>query len=224
MIPTKLEKNQKKILVNLGCGPVQPKGWINVDYSNRAKLVKYFSLLDRFLTKIKLIPPTEFSKNTTVFDVEKPLPFSDSSIRAFFSGELWEHLLPPHAQALTRECFRCLIPGGHLRVTVPDNYEFWKHYCAAHEEVLNKPRNLWDDEYTTHYIGEFFEYVCTSKILFGSIGHYHKWAYDEVSLILQLERAGFVKIQKRKFQDSNIPDIESVEKRTHLSIEGIKTF
>src|SRR5262245_32106007 len=40
--------------LNLGCGPIQPEGWINVDGSNRAWLATRFPRLDRILTKLRL--------------------------------------------------------------------------------------------------------------------------------------------------------------------------
>ena len=211
-----------QLLVNLGCGPVQPPGWINVDYSNRARLARYFPKVDHFLTKLGLIPPTEFTIHTTVFDVRKPLPFVNSSVRAFYAGELWEHLLPQEAESLMRECFRALAPGGHLRVNVPDNYEFWKRYCDAHEEMIKKPRELWDDEYSKNYVRMFWEDICTSRPILGSMGHFHKWGYDEVSLVLQCERAGFLKVARRNLYASDIPDIGAVEKNAFLVVEGTK--
>lgn len=210
------------IFINLGCGPIQPAGWVNVDFSNRARLVKYFPIIDSLLRKLGLIPPTEFSRKTTVFDVRKSLPFGDSSVHAIYAGELWEHLLPKDAVSLMNECCRVLIPGGQLRVNVPNTYRFWKRYCDAHEEMIKQPRESWDDNYANKWIGMFWEDICTSRPLFNSMGHFHKWAYDEVSLTLQYERAGFVNVKKRNLHESNIPNIDQVEKRSFLVIEGDK--
>lgn len=215
-------EENSQILVNLGCGPIQPKGWINVDYSNRARLAKYFPIIDKTLTRMRIIPPTEFTKDTTVFDVRKKLPFKDSSITGIYAGELWEHLLPKDAYKLMHKCYNALIPGGHLRVNVPDNYGFWKRYCKAHEDMMKKPRESWDDGYSTKNISMFWEYICTSRPFLGSMGHFHKWAYDEVSLTLQFERVGFTKVKKKGLHDSGIPDIEAVEERAFLTIEGEK--
>lgn len=213
--------DKSPILVNLGCGPIQPKGWVNVDYSNRARLAKHLPILDRLFTRLGLIPPTEFSTHTTIIDLRRKLPFAESSVQGFYAGELLEHLLPNQAEALMRECFRTLIPRGRLRVNVPDNYEFWKQYCNEHEDMLKKPRNLWNDE-CSKQIGMFFNDICIKRPILSSMGHYHKWAYDEVTLILQFEKAGFVGVKRRKLHDSEIPDIEAVEKRAYLVVEGTK--
>ena len=124
----KFLKEKGNLLVTLGFGPVQAEGLINIDYSNRAKLAKYVPLLYRIITRLYLIPPTEFSENVTIVDVRKALHFNNISVLAFNVGEFPEHLLPKEAEMLMRECFRALVPGGHLMINVPDNYRFWKRY------------------------------------------------------------------------------------------------
>ncbi len=215
-------KENKQLLLNLGCGPVQPKGWINADYSNRAWLARYFPVIDNILTSIGLIPSTEFSRKTFVIDVRKRLPFETSTVSGIYIGELLEHILPEEAKFLIKECMRILIPGSHLRIHVPDNYEFWKRYCDEHHEMLKKPHSSWSDEYSTKYVKMFFGDICVKKIVSGSMGHYHKWAYDEVALTLLFKRADFVDVKRRELYDSEIPDIRSVESKAYLVIEGEK--
>ena len=216
------ENRDSGLYVNLGCGPVQPSGWVNVDFSNRARLVKAFSRIDALLVKAGILPPTEFSRDTTVFDIRKTFPFETASVKAFFAGELLEHLLPGEAENLMKECFRTLVPGGKLRVNVPDNYRFWKRYCNSHEEMLKKSTEEWGDEYSKKWIGMFWNDICTSRPWFNSMGHFHKWAYDEVSLTLLFKRANFINISRKGLYESEIPGIEAVEKRAFLVAEASK--
>jgi len=169
-----------------------------------------------------LIPPTEFSKNTIVFDVRKTLPFENDSILGFYAGELLEHLLPKETKKLLRECFRALIPGGHLRINVPDNYKFWKRYCDEYEKIINTPKGEWRNENLTKCIDMFFENICVTKPILGSMGHYHKYAYDEVTLTLEMENVGFINVKRRELHDSYISNIEAVERRAYLVVEGSK--
>jgi hypothetical protein len=46
--------------------------------------------------------------------------------------------------------------------------------------------------------------------------------YDEVSLVLAFERAGFVEVQRKGLHDSRIADVALVETRDDLTVEGIK--
>lgn len=212
-----------KVYVNLGCGPVQPAGWINVDFSNRARLVNAFPRVDALLVKFGLIQPTEFSPGTTtVFDIRRKFPFNNNSIQAFFAGELLEHLVPRDARHLMEECFRTLVPGGRLRINVPDNYRFWKRYCEEYEAVLDSPREDWDDEFSRKWIGMFWNEICTKRPWLNSMGHFHKWAYDEISLSLLFKRTNFIDIRRRYLHDSDIPNIEAVEKRSFLTVEATK--
>ncbi len=213
---------EKDLFVNLGCGPDHPEGWINVDYSNRARLAGNFNIIDRLLTKLGIIQPTEFSKETTLIDVRKPLPFGTSTISGFYSSELFEHLLPVQVENLMKECLRVLVAGASMRVHVPDNYEFWKNYCDEHQEMLKTSPCSWSDEYSHKYMSMFFGDICVKRPILGSMGHYHKWAYDEVSLVLLFKRTGFVEVKRKKLHDSDIPNIESVEKKNYLIVEGKK--
>jgi len=52
--------------------------------------------------------------------------------------------------------------------------------------------------------------------------HYHKWMYDEVGLILAFEQTGFVEVERKAFHESRIRDVELVETREDLNVEGIK--
>ena len=57
---------------------------------------------------------------------------------------------------------------------------------------------------------------------FRSMGHFHKWMFDDVSLILELEAIGFSEVERRAFHDSRIELIQSVEARDDLIVEGVK--
>ena len=113
----------EELKLNLGCGPVQPRGWINIDGSNRAWLASRVSVVVILLTRLGLIPPTEFGRSTMYANLSQPIPFPDESISVVYAGELWEHFEYAGADALTRECFRVLKPNGILRVCGPAGVE-----------------------------------------------------------------------------------------------------
>lgn len=217
--------SKQAVRVNLGCGPVQPSGWINVDYSLRARLAGRLPLVDRTLTRLGLLPPTEFTRRTTLVDVSRPLPFADNSVDAFYCGELLEHLRLGVTRQLLRECVRCLRPGGVFRACVPDNYEFWQHYCQDVERLVRLPREQWPAEGLEPRLRSFFRDICVTRPGLRSMGHFHKWAFDEVSLILELERAGLVDVHRRQPLDSAIQTVAEVEVRNRsgfLRVEGRK--
>ena len=68
----------------------------------------------------------------------------------------------------------------------------------------------------------FFRDVCVRPHLLTSSAHYHKWQWDEVSLTIALEAAGFTDVHRRGLHDSAIADVACVETRDDLTLEGRK--
>ena len=210
------------ILLDLGCGPVRSRYWIGVDGSNRAWLASKLPYLDQFLVKLRVLPPTEFDSETKYANLTKTFPWQSGYADAIHMGEVLEHFSCEQGEAVLKECFRVLKSEGILRICVPDNAHFWENYLAKYHEILQKPRPHWDVGHT-RWIEMFFHDVCISRPKFGrSMGHYHKWAYDEVSLILALEGAGFSDVHRMEFHESRIPHIEDVEVTDFLIVEGRK--
>jgi hypothetical protein len=54
------------------------------------------------------------------------------------------------------------------------------------------------------------------------MGHFHKWMYDDISLILLLESLGFQDVGRKGFHDSAIAGIDAVEVRDDLIVEGTR--
>jgi predicted SAM-dependent methyltransferase len=171
---------------------------------------------------MRILSPTEHSRKTAIWNLRKPLPVANDTVHAIYAGELLEHLVLDDARRLLRECYRALRPGGILRICVPDNYELWMRYCTVVMANLARPEEEWSDESSSRVVSLFFKDICVKRPILGSMGHFHKWAYDQISLILEFKRAGFVGVGRRKFWDSDIPGIEAVERSEFLIVEGRK--
>lgn len=208
--------------LNLGCGPVQPAGWVNIDGSNRAWLAGRLTPLDRLLVKFGVFSPTEFGPHVKVCNLLRGLPYADDSVSCVYAGELWEHFEPADAAGLTAECYRVLAPGGVLRVCVPDGVEFWRKYLELFDQVASQPKEQRSAEPLRAQVQMFFDDICTRKMWLGSMGHTHKWQYDEVQLVELFESRGFVEVHRARFHESRIPDISQVERSDFLIVEGIK--
>lgn len=208
--------------LNLGCGPVQPAGWINVDGSNRARLAARVPWLDRLLTRAGILSPTEFGPQVTIHSLFKPLPYADDSVACIYAGEVWEHFELPDAVRLTAECHRILAPGGVLRLCVPDGVAFWRRYLELFDEQTSRPRGERSAEPLRRHVAMYFKEICTRRIWLGSMGHTHKWQYDEVQLVELLESQGFASVERMPFHTSRIPDVASIERSNFLIVEGVK--
>ena len=222
MVENGVNKCPDELKLNLGCGPIQPKGWVNVDGSNRAWLAVHLSLIDKILVKCKLIPKTEFGRSTTFCNLLKGLPYKTNSVTCIYAGELWEHFEYEDAFKLTKEVYRALIPNGVIRICVPDGPTFWKKYLKIYENMMSKPQKTRDAEPLRRYTQMFFDDICTRRMIIGSMGHTHKWQYDEVQLIDMLEKNGFTQVGRMSFGESRIPNILAVERSNFLIVEGVK--
>ncbi len=208
--------------VNLGCGPVFGENWINVDGSRRARLVSRAPRLDRLLVRLGLLRPSTFHPGVVYHDLRRPLPWKTNSVAAIYAGEVWEHFEYPDAVRVTCECHRVLMPGGALRLCVPDGVEFWERYLSIFIEEQAKDRAHQDAARLRAHVQMYFDDICTRPPGLRSFGHYHKWQYDEVQLMDLFTRCGFEEVARRAFRDSRIPDIGAIERSDFLIVEGIK--
>jgi SAM-dependent methyltransferase len=210
--------------LNLGCGHVTPANWINVDGSNRAWLASTLPVVDRLLTAIGVIPQSEFTGQAVYANLTKEFPWPEGSATAVYMGEVLEHFTASAGEALLRRCYKVLAPDGVLRLRVPDNARFWRNYLDEYTAIRARPRSEWTTNHS-RWVEWFFRDICVEppgRFSAESFGHYHKWMYDDVSLIALLERVGFREVDRMPFRKSRIPDIEPVEARDDLIVEGIK--
>ena len=96
-------------LLNIGCGDRFHKDWTNID-------------------KIA------YSKDVIGYDIKKGIPFPDSYFDVVYHSNLLEHFSKTGGLFLLKECFRVLIPGGIIRVAVPDLEEIVRLYLKSLEE------------------------------------------------------------------------------------------
>src|SRR5258706_13741581 len=82
-------------LLNFGCGGTYHPDWVNLDAA-------------------------PVSPQVTAHDVRRPFPYVANRFDGLYGSHVLEHLQPPAAMRLLRECFRVLRPGGIVRIVVPD--------------------------------------------------------------------------------------------------------
>ncbi len=83
--------------LNIGCGPVKFKDWVNVDIVQKWGKVRV----------------------DLVWDATQPFPLPDSSCSLIYNEHFIEHLSVPQGLAFLTECKRILMPGGILRIATP---------------------------------------------------------------------------------------------------------
>jgi predicted SAM-dependent methyltransferase len=97
-------------IVKVHLGPGQQKylsGWINVD------------------ANLLTAHPDVWANLTD------PLPFRDNSVDVFYSHHVIEHLPEAHLPVHCREMFRCLKPGGFIRIGGPNGDNAMKKFVEG---------------------------------------------------------------------------------------------
>jgi hypothetical protein len=99
---------------------------------------------------------------------------------------------------------------------------FWRRYLEIYDEMQAKPRGERSEKPLVDHTHLYFRDICTRKSWFGSIGHKHKWQYDDLQLIRLLESHGFSQVERMEYRISRIKDIDKLERSDFLIVEGVK--
>jgi predicted SAM-dependent methyltransferase len=176
----------------------------------------------------------KWPKNIRIHDVRRGLPYPESSLSYVYSSHLFEHLFADEARALLCECFRVLVPGGILRLAVPDLELFCRWYWESKDSEpgggSNSAKRLAADDFVHRlkmvppaaprgFIDRVLRPIMGRAIL-------HCWNYDARSLAARFREAGFTDVRRCSFKESSIPDIEALDvperQGESLYVEGLK--
>ena len=217
-----------KIKLNLGCGSVRPNGWINTDSSLNANLQRV-PIIGKSMAKI-ISNVSYLSNNLTYMNLNNDWRFNDSSVDVVYASHLFEHLSLKSADLFLKNAYRCLKPGGVIRIVVPDLYKISKKYINEYDEMdRGNPTEFIMWAINMHREGQYGNPSLFKKIIYELQGypHQHKFMYDDKSLIHKMEAYGFKELTSLSYGFSKlIQEIEEVEgsKESYLSvyIEAIK--
>ena len=161
-------------------------------------------------------------------DATKPFPLSDGAFCYVFSEHMIEHIGYAEAGSMLRECHRVLRPCGVIRIVTPD--------LQALVGLLSGPRAGVAHDYYA-YLQRYFlppghppTEAAVANAFFRSWGH--RFIYDEATLRLLLEAAGFARIARRRLGQSDHPALAGLDHETRyppglldfesLALEGTK--
>jgi hypothetical protein len=105
--------------INLGCGNRWKADWVNLDGGPATWLFWCRRLpgLNQLLPRTTRMYPCDLIRH----DMRRlPLPFSDNTGSAIFSGYALEYLTAQETQGLFEDCLRILETGGLIRLCQPD--------------------------------------------------------------------------------------------------------
>lgn len=211
------------IKLNIGCGAVRPSGWVNADSSLNAHLQR-IPVVGKAVNKI--FKTVEYNNSNVVYmNVNKRWSeYKDHSVDVVYSSHMFEHLSLKTADLYLKESFRCLKPGGIIRVVVPDLYKICKKYILEYETGEDNPSEyiMWAINMNREgQYGSNLGIVKKTVLEWQGYPHQHKFMYDEKSLTKKLKQAGFTDIIALEYGISRyIADIKEVEgtRESYLSV------
>lgn len=165
--------------LNLGCGPHSLAGWLNIDI------------------EFPIDPISTYLKH----DLSKGLPFNhhtDERIQFIYSEHFLEHLTKEQAEKLLRDCFRVLLPGGVIRISMPDLMHLMEMYRAGN---INWTPECWKPKTPCQMVNEGMR-------LWG-----HQYLWDLYEITDTLKKIGFTNISRQKHHVSAYRELCRLEVR-----------
>jgi len=173
--------------INIGCGGYGNDGWLNCDFD-------------------------PLGEGYVFVDACQPLPFPDASADFIFTEHMIEHLTLSDAQNFLTECARVLRPGGRIRVATPDLDRFLGLFTAR--DALGAAYQEW---LSNAYFPDI-PYRSEAMVLNNMLSNFgHRFVFDERTMKLALETAGFTAVQRCPIGQSEHADLCGLE-RHGLSI------
>jgi predicted SAM-dependent methyltransferase len=149
----------------LGCGPLIVDGYVNVD-NDLSWISK--DMKRGFLYGVSGKPDTFVLS----CDLSTGVPAQKESIETIYHCHLLEHFTAAHGKTFLRDCHRCLVPGGTLRLAVPDFGLWCGNYVSENDEFF--------DWYRESYLqSNKAAYPTRASVFMGMMYKWgHKMSYD----------------------------------------------
>lgn len=155
-------------------------------------------------------------------DATVPWPLEDSSVSHVYADNVIEHITLDQGRAMLAEAYRCLRPGGVIRIVTPD--------IRGHVEMYLAGAASLDNAAARHYrkAGLTVEHpVDLVRIPIGSFGHHTGYVYDFETLDAELTRAGFHSTTRQELGRSPHPELVGLDDRqseggAQIAVEAIR--
>ena len=137
-------------------------------------------------------------------------PLEDGSLECVYADNVIEHITLPAARVMLAEAYRCLEPGGVIRLVTPD--------IRTHVELYLAGAGSLDTAAAKHYrdMGLTVEHpIDLVRIPIGSFGHHTGYVYDLETLDEEFKRAGFHSTIRCELGASEHPALAGLDQRGH---------
>ena len=222
----KIKKNKKYKFpegyhgLNIGCGLHSPSSWVGIDGGFSHYMVHRTPkvLLKPFFRKFSMAKNYSFNEYYSYLrsfklihhELTYDLPFSENTVPNIYSSHFFEHLFKEQTEKLLLECFRVLTPKGRIRICVP----------SLEDAVGGIERAI--ENYKKGDIEAIQPYLTSEIVGFNSVYSNHRYMYNAKALTELLEKVGFASVEEFLENKGKITDVELLDTRGGLFIEGVK--
>ncbi len=179
-------------LLQIGTGEIPTAGWLNTDIDPRAKGVTFLDGARRF-----------------------PLP--DRTFDAMYTEHVIEHIPFEAGAKMLAESRRVLKPGGSIRIATPD-LALLARLVTTHTSD-ERPADPTAQRYLGWIAERFLEDPAQATpvhVLNHNVRSWgHVFLYDEPTLRVALDRAGFTDIQRVGLGESEVDWLRGLETHGH---------
>lgn len=182
--------NEEKVQkLHIGCGNNILEGWLNSDYYPGSKTIVHL-------------------------DATKVFPFADKQLNYIFSEHMIEHITYSQGLFMLSECFRILRENGKIRISTPD-LAFLIDLYKEEKTEIQKDYIQWATENIIPKVPYFYDTFVINNFVreWG-----HLFIYDEKTLRLSLEKAGFCNIVRHDLNQSADKILQGLENESRMPI------
>ena len=172
------------------------------------------------------------------FQKFEAFPLADATVDAIYASHVFEHISMYRIGRVMAECNRVLMPGGVLRIIVPNPEVSIREYIAGNHNFplfvkrRDRAARIWGQDWTLFEClkGDFVSQNGQPDLLGEELAHQNAWDFEAMKAALS--RAGFdpSKVVKSDFQISLSDHFgfegnyvsEANEKERSLYVEVVK--
>lgn len=155
-------------------------------------------------------------------DATATWPLEDGAVEYVYADNVVEHITLDQGRSMLREAYRCMLPGGVIRLITPDIRGHVEMYLAGKESL--------DSAAAQHYkdYGLVVEHpIDLVRIPIGSFGHHEGYVYDFETLDAELARAGFHSVRRCELGTSEHAALAQLDMRGNegglqIAVEAIR--
>lgn len=148
-------------------------------------------------------------------DVTKAWPMDSDSINNIFSDNVIEHLSLDSNRFFFREAFRTLKTGGSIRLVTPNIGALVENYKTGLSNNVELVNQLISEDYLIAHSVDLLRFA------FQDDGHHSGYLWDQESLFMELDQAGFTGIRRYDLGVSENPEFTGTDSRVGLPIAEV---